>query len=314
MAIPPSPFLEVAYERSRMKHSRGLSIKSKRSLAGIVFILPWLAGFSVFFIRPFIASFTYSIRAFSPMSLTFVPLKDGVFANYINVFTKDTRYLPYLAETLKTLLYQVPLIVCFSVIVGIMLKNEFRGRTFMRGIFFLPVIVTTGIVSSIFRQSVLDVSQSSMAETKNFFNPALIVASLRNAGVPNGVTNVLSQIISNSADAVWLSGIQILIILAGVMNIPSSYYEVAKIEGGSSWVILWKVTLPLLKPYLLVTIIYTIVDSFTSTNNVTMNYLISTVYGNYDISYGSALFWVYSLIVFAIIGCVSLAFRSRREN
>ncbi|MBE5786408.1 MAG: sugar ABC transporter permease [Clostridiales bacterium] len=298
-----------------MKRARGLSMEHRRGLAGLVFVLPWLIGFSIFFIRPLVVSLTYSLQAFSAVSLSFVPLKDGVFANYINLFTQDTKFLPYLTQTMQTLMYQAPLVVCFSVIVGLMLKSNFRGRTFMRGIFFLPVIVTTGIVSSIFKASVLNVAQGP-ADAGSFFNPTLILAAMQNAGIPNSINQVISGIITNSADAVWLSGIQILIILAGVMNIPSSYYEVAGVEGGSAWVVFWKVTLPLLKPYLLVVAIYTIVDSFTSTTNVTMKYLIETVYGNYNISYGSAMFWVYFVIVFAIIGFLFLLFtrQNRKEK
>lgn len=287
-----------------MFRSKRLSVKNKKSVSGFLFILPWLIGFIIFFISPLISTFRYSIMAFDATKLDFVPLENGAFDNYIRIFTKDTNFMPIFVSTLRTLIYQVPIVVIFSVFVGVLLKQNFRGRTFMRSVFFLPVIVNTGIISSIIRQSLLDVTRGGSDMQNSIFNPSLIVASLYEAGIPAPIINIVSNIISNSIDSIWLSGIQILIILAGLAAIPSSFYEVADVEGGSSWVVFWKVTLPSISPYILVVIVYTIVDSFTSTNNRTMRYLTSVVYGNYKISYGSALFWVYFLAVFLIIGII----------
>lgn len=242
---------------------------------------------------------------FDPVAIAFKPLPNGFFSNYIRAFTLDTRFLPGFVSSLQTLVYQIPIIVVFSLFVGTLLKQSFHGRTFMRSVFFLPIIVNTGIVNYIVRQSLLDISRGGQ-EAGNLFNPTVLVESLYRAGIPSGVVNFISQTISNSVDCVWLSGIQILIILAGLMAIPSTYYEVAQVEGGSPWVIFWKVTFPSVAPYILVIIIYTIVDSFTSTLNQTMRHISDVVFKNYMISYGSALFWIYFLTAFLIIGLIFL--------
>lgn len=293
-----------------------LTVERKKGLAGFLFVVPWLVGFMIFFIRPLIASLRYSVLSFSPNDLTFVPLKNGWFSNYWQAFTQDTKFLPYFTASLQTLAYQVPIIVVFSVFVGTLLKTEFRGRTFMRSIFFLPIIVNTGIVYSIVRQSLLDVARGGAQESGSIFNPAVITEALYQAGLPTNVVDFVSNVISQSVDCVWLSGIQILIVLAGLMAIPASYYEVAQVEGGSAWVVFWKVTLPSVAPFILVVVVYTIVDSFTSTTNQAMKYITDVVYGNYRISYGSALFWIYFLAVFALIGLVFLiaAKRIRYED
>lgn len=283
-----------------------LTVERKKGLAGFAFIIPWLIGFAIFFIRPMIASLQYSFQYFDPQTLEFVPLESGWLANYIRAFTQDTKFLPKFLASWETLVYQVPIIVVFSVFVGTLLKSNFRGRTFMRSIFFLPIIVNTGIVYSLVRQSLMDVARGADEGAASLFNPAVLVEALQQANVPSNIVDFISTIISNSVDCVWLSGIQILIILAGLMSIPASYYEVAEVEGGSSWVVFWKVTIPSVMPYIVVVIVYTIVDSFTNTANVAMDYIIDTVYGNYMISYGSALFWVYFMAAFLIVGLVFL--------
>ena len=283
-----------------------MTVERKKRLAGFGFVLPWLIGFAIFFIRPMIASLRYSFLYFDPQTLDFVPLKSGPLANYIRAFTQDTDFLPSFFSSLKTLVYQVPIIVVFSVFVGTLLKSNFCGRTFMRSIFFLPIIVNTGIVYSIVRTSLTEVSRGFGEEAGSIFNPTVLTEALRQSGIPSGVVDFISTVISNSVDCVWLSGIQILIILAGLMAIPSSFYEVAEVEGGSSWVVFWKVTIPSVMPYILVVMIYTIVDSFTSTANAAMGYITNTVFGSYMISYGSALFWIYFAAVFLIVGLVFL--------
>lgn len=283
-----------------------LTVERQKRVVGFAFIIPWLIGFAIFFIRPMIASLRYSFLYFDPQTVDFVPLESGWLANYIRAFTQDTKFLPNFVASLETLVYQVPIIVVFSVFVGTLLKSNFRGRTFMRSIFFLPIIVNTGIVYSLVKQSLTDISRGSGDEATSIFNPTVLVEALQQAGLPSNMVEFISTVISNSVDCVWLSGIQILIILAGLMSIPASYYEVAEVEGGSSWVVFWKVTIPSVMPYILVVIIYTIVDSFTSTANVAMEYITDVVFGNYMISYGSALFWIYFMTVFLIVGLVFL--------
>lgn len=283
-----------------------LTVERQKRVVGFAFIIPWLIGFAIFFIRPMIASLRYSFLYFDPQTVDFVPLESGWLANYIRAFTQDTKFLPNFVASLETLVYQVPIIVVLSVFVGTLLKSNFRGRTFMRSIFFLPIIVNTGIVYSLVKQSLTDVSRGSGDGATSIFNPTVLVEALQQAGLPSNMVEFISTVISNSVDCVWLSGIQILIILAGLMSIPASYYEVAEVEGGSSWVVFWKVTIPSVMPYILVVIIYTIVDSFTSTANVAMEYITDVVFGNYMISYGSALFWIYFMTVFLIVGLVFL--------
>lgn len=285
---------------------RRLTEENRKSIAGFIFILPWLIGFCIFFLRPMIASLRYSFLYFDPQTLDFVPLESGWLGNYIRAFTEDTKFLPNFFASLETLVYQVPIIVVFSVFVGTLLKANFRGRTFMRSIFFLPIVVNTGIVYSLVRQSLTDVSRGAGDGAASIFNPTVLIEALQQSGIPSKVVDIISTIISNSVDCIWLSGIQILIILAGLMSIPSSYYEVAEVEGGTPWVVFWKVTIPSVMPYIVVVMVYTIVDSFTSTENIAMDYITDVVFGNYMISYGSALFWVYFIAVFCIVGLVFL--------
>ena len=120
-----------------------------RQIDGLVFISPWLIGLIVFFIRPIFNSFRYS--------LSDVSIDNGIvtkfvgFSQYIELITKDTEFLPALLDAFTSLVTSVPLILALSLFIALLLNQEFHGRTFARAVFFLPVIVASGIVLRIAR-------------------------------------------------------------------------------------------------------------------------------------------------------------------
>lgn len=277
----------------------------------MAFVAIWVVGFLLFFFYPLIQTLLYSFQTLSLAAgggLAALPTQEGVWTHYVAAFTKDPDFIKYFLTNLQQTALQTPAVVAFSLFIAIVLCHPFRGRTFMRAMFFLPVIITTGVIVDIIRTSVENVAQTGESGS-NIFNAASMTAFLYEAGLPENLVTGLSGLINNSVDVVWLSGIQILLFISGLLSIPASYYEVAEVEGSTKWEAFWKITLPLIMPYILVNAVYTIVDSFSSYGNQTMRYIVGTIYEKGSISYGAALSWIYFVAVMLIIGLVFLLLR-----
>ena len=218
--------------------------EKKRAIAGWVFIAPWLCGIVLYFIQPLISLVRYSVTDFQFMQeqgSMFAPLEGGWWENYRTAFRGDALFPQKFTATLLDMLYRVPVILIFSLFVAIVLNQKFKGRGFMRLIFFLPVLVTTGVISSIIKTSLTTVVVGGDSAT-NIFSAALLTRQLLDAGLPEGLVNTVGGMIANVSDLVWSSGVQILVFLMGLLTIPQSHYEVAQVEGATGWEAFWKVT------------------------------------------------------------------------
>ena len=142
-----------------------------------------------------------------------------------------------------------------------------------------------------------------------FFDVTILTQFLLESGLPNGLVDILTGMIANVADLVWKSGIQILIFMAALLSIPSSFYEVAQVEGASGWETFWKITFPTVSPFVLATIVYTIIDCFTSYDNQAMRYIRDYFMKDMNYSYAAAMAWMYFLLVLIILGLVVLLCR-----
>ena len=287
------------------------TIEKKRAIAGWVFIAPWLCGIVLFFIQPLISLVRYSVTDFQFMQeqgSMFAPLERGWWENYRTAFQGDALFPQKFTATLLDMLYRVPVILIFSLFVAIVLNQKFKGRGFMRLIFFLPVLVTTGVISSIIKTSLTTVVVGGDSAT-NIFSAALLTRQLLDAGLPEGLVNTVGGMIANVSDLVWSSGVQILVFLMGLLTIPQSHYEVAQVEGASGWETFWKITFPTVSPFVLATIVYTIIDSFTSYDNQAMRYIRDYFMKDMNYSYAAAMAWMYFLLVLIILGLVVLLCR-----
>lgn len=272
-----------------------LSYERKKSLAGYLFILPWVIGLVMFFLVPFVQSFLYSFHRLdmtpTGFSMTYVGLD-----NYAYNLLRDANFVRYLAEVLGSVLYQVPLITFFSIFLAMLLNNKMRGRAVFRSIFFLPVIVASGVVLVFLKE---DIFGQSMNASQNvyMFRSTGFAELLTQMGLPYTLTQALSGFIDQIFSLTWSSGVQILLFLAGLQTVPASYKEAAHLEGATEWDIFWKITIPLLSPIILLNIIYSIIDTFTAYDNQVMQYIYNT--GFVDINYGSsaAQSWVFFILI-----------------
>lgn len=285
--------MKIPYERRKMLYGYG-------------FLAIWIIGTIYFFLKPLIVSFWYSFNktgvTLGKMETTFIGLQ-----NYIDAFTKDTDYVNALLEVLKNTLWKTPIIIIFSIFIAVILNQKFKGRTFARAVFFLPVIIATGPVMSIING---DMDSSGYAggadQFSTMFETDMAGALLRFLGVYNisdTVTEVISLITSDIFNLVWNSGIQIIIFLAALQNIPFSAKEAAQIEGATSWEFFWKITLPYISPMIVANLIYTIVDSFIDPQNGVMALVLAQA-SDWNHGFSAAMAWAYFLIVILALGIV----------
>lgn len=289
-----------------MKKQKNISFRKQDERAGWLFTLPWAFGLFFFFIRPFFSAIVYSFGDPS-IQLGSIKLNYVGFKNYIEAFTKDVEFPRMLAENIGSLILDVLIILCFSLFVGIILKSDFKGRTFARALFFFPVIVTSGLTLDVLSnntvaQMLLSGSGSAAVQVDSFADICI------SWGLPSAIVTFLSDIVSNIFELTWKSGVQILLFLAGLQGIPSHLYEVSKVEGATAWERFWKVTFPLLMPTVILNIVYTVIDQFTDYGNEIMVY-ITNMAQLMKIGYSSALALLYFVIVLLISGLAYLIIR-----
>jgi ABC-type sugar transport system permease subunit len=201
------------------------------------------------------------------------------------------------------MIYQVPVIVIFSLFIAIILNQKFFGRTFVRATFFLPVIIASGVVISIIKGDFLSQAMMSTTSVSHLFSTTFLNSLLSESGIPYSLTSLITTTVDNMFELIWKSGIQILIFLAGLQTIHVSQYEAAKIEGATGWEIFWKITFPMISPITILNVMYTIIDSFRDYSNPVINQ-IATSTQQLKLEFSLAMSWSYFAFVIFVIACV----------
>lgn len=306
---------------SKQSKKKGVSLSAKKARMGWVFVAPFVLGFLLFYLVMIVQSISFSF-----MNVTTSP--DGKFTtqfcgltNYeymlrtIGYFTEQT-----FASVRRMLVNLLPLLL-FSLFVAILLNRRMKGRTVFRAIFFIPVILATGIIAKsdaannlqgMFSGFDMGAAESAVDEVGSLFNVEGIMYFVEQifADVPGSAW--IMTFVMNAAQNVYGiindSGVQILIFLSGLQSISPSLYEAASIEGCSAWESFWKITIPMISPMILVNIIYTMVDSFTKYNNdamrIVQEQLVAGNYGNAAAA-GWFYFAIIAVLVIIIVGIAS---------
>lgn len=287
------------------------TLRSRRNAVGWIFILPWLIGLLFFFVQPMITFLQYSLTDFTFIDGGYVlrALVGGPFALYQQALTADVKYPQLIVAAFRDLLYQTPVVVFFSLFVAVILNQKFRGRVVMRAIFFLPIIVTSGVIASIIRKDLNSITMAPAGDAANLFDVSMLTSFMLESGLPEQIVTALTTVIANVADLVWKSGIQILIFIAALLAVPPAYYEVAQVEGATGWETFWKVTFPIVSPFVLANTVYTIIDSFTNYGNGVIEYITEYAVKDMNYSYAAAMSWTYFLLILIVLGLVFLLFR-----
>lgn len=229
---------------------------------------------------------------------------------------EDPDFVKTLVTTLKDLAINIPATVIFALFMAIMLNQKMRGRAVFRAIFFIPVIVSTGIIASIDEgnaiieamQNATDMSSGNIegaASGTEFISAIDISRLFSSIQIGTGTIEWITSLVNDIYDIVNRSGVQMLIFLAGLQSISPAIYESCYMEGASAWETFWKITFPMISPMILVNTIYTIIDSFTSADNAVMQ-TIQTVYNSSGrMTESVAMSWIYFLIVVLILAVIA---------
>ena len=147
-----------------------------------------------------------------------------------------------------------------SLVLALLLNNKFKGRLFFRALYFMPVIIASGVVIELISgMTTGGMSDSSVSESVSggMFSVQDVMAVL---DLPNQVAEYVQKIISNIFDLIWNSGIQTVLFIAGLQSIPSSLYEASRVEGATKWEEFWFITFPMLSNVTLLVMVYTMVE------------------------------------------------------
>ncbi len=289
-------------KKTEKRAGRRLSFSQQRSLCGFLFCLPFVAGFLALFLAPMLQSVRYAFSSIQlgqqGMTLRFVGLD-----NFRTALFADPEYVRTIAESVSSMVLEVPVILVFSLFISLLLNQKFRGRTLARAVFFLPVIVVSGIILEILSTDYLSTAIMSGEETIGAFRGMESHDILVAMGIPQKLIDLMIPVVYDIFNLVWSSGVQILMFLAGLQTIPSSLYECARLEGATGWEMFWKITFPLISPMLLMNVVYSVVDYFTTSANPVIR-MINQQTGNMRFEYAAGLSWMYLLVVLVLLAIV----------
>jgi len=289
------------------KRKKYVGLQKRKAKAGYAFISPFIIGFALFMVKPLFQSLYMSFCEVELGAGNFRPLFRGL-VNYRNAFLVDPEYNRLLTEEISRMMVYSLAIIVFSFFVALILNQKFKGRAMVRAIFFLPVILSSGVVIGLESNNQLMANLAATIEqtTQNVSITQALESILRTAGVGTRAFETVFEIINNIYDVAISSGIQIIIFLSGLQTISSSMYEAAEIEGCTRWESLWKITFPMISSLFLVNWIYTVVDFSMRSDNGVIEKIQKVMISQMKYGPASAMSWVYFVIILAFIGITSL--------
>lgn len=290
---------------TKVKRKKQLTEIQRRARAGKLFILPFIIGFVCFYLQPLAISIYYTFLNMQPAKGGGVSLDWVGLANYQYLFNNETEFWQQLVNTLTSMLKNTPVIIVFSLFISVILNQNFKGRFVARAIFFMPVVVTSGIVIKIIQGDTFYSNVESDASS-TIFQAAGMADVLEGMNLPESVIEWFTSVVNQVFDTLWKCGVQILLFLASLQSVSPQLYEAAKMEGATGWETFWKVTFPNVSPIILVNLIYTIIDSITDANNGLMSHINATAFSNLMYSRACLEAWIFFIILLVIVGIIFL--------
>ena len=272
-----------------------------------LFLAPWILGIILFVVIPMFKSVLYS---FSSVEMTADGLKSTFIGldNYKKLFTEDPEYIDTLVRSLSELFTSMPLVVALSMVLALMLNQRFKGRTFARSVFFLPVIIGSGAVMAVLSGYGMNqqiTASSGISEGQQVAEYMQIIdfsEILHRLNLPESIGSLLSGYLEDCVNLLWSCGIQILLFVAGLQTIPEQLYEAGKVEGISAWEEFWYITVPMMGRIIMLVLFYTMVELFIEKSAMIDWAVLRIRLQYYSIS--SAMLWPYFLLVGIVVGAV----------
>ena len=314
--------IKLAKPVAAPKKKKIASLDRRKARSGWLFVLPFILGFLIIYL-PMVWE---SIKISFTQVTTLTGAETGYatefvgFANYKTALFSykggqgDQTFIQILVTGLGQMAFDVPAILIFSLFMAVMLNQKMAGRAAFRAIFFLPVILSTGIMQGI---AAADINSEEMEggiedgsgnpeEEEQLVSSMDLQMLFANMKVGAGMVEYIAEILNNIYDIVNRSGVQMLIFLAALQSISPAIYEACRIDGATAWETFWKITFPMISPMILVNGVYTIVDSFTTESNQIMSYIsdaYSAAGGGSELS--TAMSWIYFIIVILIVAVIA---------
>ncbi len=293
------------------------SLDRRKARSGWLFVLPFVIGFVIIYLPMLFQSVQMSMSRLilggegGGYVLEFVGL-----SNYQEALFTNLEFVPTLIEGLTTLAFDIPAILIFSLFMAVMLNQKMTGRAVFRSIFFIPVVLSTGIMESIASMDSLNTSldgagggvntgteQSTADQLVSAMDLQVLFANMKVGGE---LVEYVSTAINNIYNIVNRSGVQMLIFLAALQSISPAIYESCKIDGATAWETFWKITFPMISPMILVNGVYTVIDSFTTQSNPVMEFVRDYYQDSNVVS--TAMAWIYFLIVMVVVALIAAIF------
>lgn len=292
--------------RSNKRHN---GIESRKARTGFYFILPWFIGIVVFFLSPLIQSILFSFAQVKLGSQGGFDFDFLGMDNYKYIFQTDGDFTKNLRNSITSFAYSMPIIVILSLVFACVLNQKFRGRLFARALFFLPVIIASGVVMQMITSSGYgEPVTMSLGDSNSYMGDMIDFNEvLGKMGFSDKLVDFFSMYISKIFTLVWSIGVQTILFISGLQTIPNQLYEVSKVEGASKWEEFWYITVPMLKNIIFLVIVYTMVELCLDEDNA----VITQAYGLMQVQiYGrsSAMLWVYFAVTFAFSGVILLLY------
>lgn len=274
-----------------------LNEKRRDALIGWFFIAPFAIGTAVFFIFPVVSSFLLSFGDLDPEKAGLNIILSGL-DNYKKAFFEDATFIPLFVKVVQNTVIEIPLIIVFSLVIAVILSKIDFLKGFFRVIVLLPFLLGMGDVLLQLTSQGIDSSIISLADgsiiPKEFVNY-----------LGDSIVSVLSTLFGTIINVLWASGVQILLFLSAVQNISPALYESARLDGANEYEMFFKITLPMISPVLLLNVIYTVINTFTSSTNLVLSYIQSnTLVGNHG--FASAMGWIYFAFILLLVGLLAL--------
>lgn len=227
-----------------MTNKKKMSMEQRRRLVGWGFLTPALLLICELSIFPTFKAFITSFKTGSGINLTWTGL-----SNYIRIF-QDTVFIQSMKNCIIYLIVQVPIMLVLALILASILNDrKIKARGLFRTAIFLPCATSLVAYAIIFR---------SLFATDGFINLVLIKLGIIDTAY-NFLSNATAAKVIIIIALIWRwTGYNMVFYLAGLQNIEYSVYEAAKIDGANAFQTFKSITVPLLKPTILMTAIMSI--------------------------------------------------------
>ncbi len=279
-----------------------LTLRQKRAIVGLLFITPWLIGFIVYYVKSLILTGRFALSNVDIGKVGGYTMSFTGLDNFKEALFQHANFNEVLVYSIRNIVTDLPFIIFFSLLMAMLLNTKFKGRTLVRAIFFLPILLGSGAILTsleLASDSIQREAAASIAETTSAgVSIEYFIDIFMELGLPMKFVGIITDLVGRIYEIVRASSIQIIIFIAALQSISPSLYEVSKIEGATSYETFWKVTLPMVSPLILTNVVYTIVDAFMDSPVVEIAY--QTAFRAYDYGLSSAM----SILCTALISLI----------